>query len=308
MLEKVKAIVLRSNAHMTRYAYKKQGGFFDQQPVRKGPGLIPRKKGLDPEKYGGYNKASISYFCLTQYVAGKKKDIMFLPVELLCAEQFLNDLPFRAVYAKEKIEKIWGKPVDSVSFPLGGRILPVNTVLSLDGYRACITGSSSFGQGIMLSGQIPFSAGYTTERYIKRLCSLDEKHANNPRYVYDPAADKVTKEENETLYYLYMDKLKTSVFRNRPNHPLETLEKGKDRFSALDIWEQIKVLLNIHNVFGRQNNGVDLTLIGGSSKSAVSKKSSALSNLVKPYKDVRIVDCSASGLWETRSQNLRDLL
>lgn len=308
MLEKVKATVGRSNAHMTRYTYKKQGGFFDQQPVRKGPGLIPRKKELDPEKYGGYNKASISYFCLTQYIIGKKKDTMFLPVELLCAERFLNDLPFRTIYAKEKIAKIWGKPVDSVSFPLGGRILPVNTVLSLDGYRACITGSSSFGKVIMLSGQTPFSAGYEAERYIKRLCSLDEKHANNPRYVYDPAADKVTREENEKLYHLYLGKLKNSVFNRRPNHPLETLEKGKDRFSTLDIWEQIKVLLNIHKVFGRQNDGADLTLIGGSQKAAVSTKSSVLSNLAKTCKDVRIVDCSASGLWETRSQNLRDLL
>ena len=308
MLEKVIATVTRNNAHITRYSYRKQGGFFDQQPVSKGPGLVPLKKGMDTERYGGYNKASISFFVLTSYTAGKKKDVVFLPVELLIADKFLSDPAFRLEYAKEKLGKIWGVHVQSVSFPLGERILRVNTMLALDGYCACITGSSSFGKVILLSGMMPFSAGYETERYIKRLASLNEKHANNSKYVYDPVEDKVTGDENLKLYDLYTNKLRNSVYRLRPNNPLETLENGRDTFKDLSVWEQITVLLNIHAIFGRLASGVNLTLIGGAAHAAASPKSSALSNWKKTNCDVRIIDRSASGLWETSSPNLLDLL
>ncbi len=308
LLEKVKSTIHRNNAHYTRYSYRKQGAFFDVQPVKKATGLVPRKKGLDTEKYGGYNKASISFFILAKYTIANKDDVMFLPVELLFADKFLLEPEFRIIYAQHRIEKIWGKPVKSVSFPLGDRILRVNTMLSLDGFIVCITGVSSYGKAIMLSGQVPFAGGYDIERYLKRLRSLQEKHTKNPLYLFDPEIDKVNMEENLKLYDLYIEKLENSIFKNRPNHPLETLKTGKEAFAALDIWTQIEALLNIHTVFGRANTGVDLSSLCGASNAAVSKKKSAIRDWRKMYQDVRIVDRSAAGLWETRSQNLLDLL
>ena len=70
MLTKVKKTVEKNNAHLVHYAFCREGGLFDQQPLKKAPGLIPRKAGLPTEKYGGYNKPgtaaerkATSWFC-----------------------------------------------------------------------------------------------------------------------------------------------------------------------------------------------------------------------------------------------------
>lgn len=308
MLEMVKANLLKNNAHMTRYAFTRQGGLFDQQPVKKGEGLVPLKKGMDTAKYGGYNKTTVSFFVLVKYAVAKKSDVMFMPVELMDAGRYLADPQYRSEYARKMVEKIRNKEVDSVDFPLGNRILRINTVISLDGYRMCLAGKSSGGKVILLSGQMPFISSYEIERYIKRLRSLSEKMRTNPKYVFSSETDKITVEENIGLYDIYIDKLKNTVYKSRPNHPLSLLAEKRNVFLGLPILKQVSVLLNIHALFGRSTQGIDLKEIGGSGKAAVPSMSSVLSNWKKYYSDVRIVDQSASGLWETKSQNLLDLL
>ena len=87
------------------------------------------------------------------------------------------------------------------------------------------------------------------------------------------------------------------------------MRKGRDKFVALDIKNQSKALLNMQQIFGRLAGGIDLTAIGGAGKAAATVSFSAtVSNWAKNYKDVRIIDSSASGLWEKESCNLLDLL
>ena len=61
----------KNNIHLTRYAFCQKGGLFDQMPVKKGQGQIPLKKGMDITKYGGYNKASASFFVVAKYLYNK---------------------------------------------------------------------------------------------------------------------------------------------------------------------------------------------------------------------------------------------
>ena len=109
---------------------------------------------------------------------------------------------------------------------------------------------------------------------------------------------------------MYVDKLKNSIYSKRINSPLNILESGKSRFENLDVKEQAKTLLSIHQVFGRMTGGCDLDAIGGKKNSASTKSgfSSTISNWKKYYSDVRIIDSSVSGLWEKQSDNLLELL
>ena len=76
-----------------------------------------------------------------------------------------------------------------------------------------------------------------------------------------------------------------------------------------DVYEQAKCLMQILMVFGRVSGGCDLQLVGGAGKAAaMSGFSASMSNWKKYYSDVRIIDQSASGLFESRSDNLLDLL
>ena len=309
MLAKVKKTAVKNTAHITKYAYFKKGGFFDQMPVSASKGLVPLKKNLPTEKYGGYNKPSVMFFIPVRYKVGKKSEILIMSVELLHGEHFLADETFAKNYSIRRLQYTLGKTVDDVSFPMGMRPWKVNTMLSLDGFRVCITGSSSYGKCIVAQPMMQFSAGPQWMTYLKRLETFAEKNAKNPNYVYDAEYDKVTLEENLALYDLYLEKLQHSIYAKRINVPLELLKSGRNQFIRLNVKEQSKTLLNIHQVFGRISSGCDLTAIGGGKKAASTVSFSAtISNWKKNYKDVRIIDSSASGLWEKKSENLLELL
>lgn len=307
MLDYVKKTVAKNNAHMTRYSFCRHGGFFDQMPVAASVGLVPRKKGLSTEKYGGYNKPTNSFFMLVKYQTGKKSDVMVMPVELLYADTAIKNIESATEYAKDRIGRIIGKTVDEVFFPLGLRKIKVNTMLSLDGFRVCVSGTSSGGAKIIAMPFMPFVADKDVNLYVKRLEVFNEKCKENPNFIYRQEYDKVSMEENITLYDMYIDKLQNSIYKKRPNNPLKTLIDGKEKFISLDVKKQVSALLSIHQVFGRIG-GCDLTLIDGAGKAAVSNISSNISNWKKNYKDVRIVDCSTTGLWEQVSDNLIDLI
>lgn len=305
MLPRVLKTAKKNTAHFTKYASFKTGGLFDQQPVKKGANLIPLKAGLPTEKYGGYNKAGVMFFIPVRYKAGKKTALMILSVELIYGKRFLEDASFAKEYAKDRLQRILGKKVDDVTFPLGMRPWKVNTVLSLDGFRACITGVASGGTKLIAQPIMQFSSDEYWKYYLKKVERLTEKVSNNPRYVYDVDYDVVHAEDNLKLYDLYIDKLQNTIYKKRINSPLQLLIDGRERFMGCNVIEQCQVLLNIHQVFGRMTAGCNLEKIGGKAHSAATVSfSSTMSNWKKNYSDVRIIDQSASGLWEVVSDNI----
>ena len=183
-------------------------------------------------------------------------------------------------------------------------------MLSLDGFRICIAGTSGGGRCIIAQPYMQFSADLDTQLYVKRLESFTEKLKNNANLVYNENYDKISSEQNIKLYDMYIKKLKDSVYKKRPNNPIAILESGREKFIDLDVKTQAVALLSIHQVFGRVSGGCDLTYIGGAGKAAATVSfSTSVSNWKKQYSDVRIIDQSASGIWEKVSDfNLIDLV
>lgn len=56
--------------------------------MQKGTRSCSEKKGLDTERYGGYNKSGIMFLLPMRYQIGKKSDIIILSVELLYGKNF----------------------------------------------------------------------------------------------------------------------------------------------------------------------------------------------------------------------------
>lgn len=311
MLENVKNTAVRSNAHFTKYAFLKTGGLFDQQPVSKDKNLVPRKIGLDTEKYGGYNKSAVMFFIPVHYKTEKDEDTIILSVELMHGKHFLSDETFAKEYAIRRIYYSIEKTVTEISFPMGLKPWKINTVLSLDGFRMCITAISSKGKKLSLQSAMQFVAGPYWNGYVKRLENLVEKVSKNPSYIYTEKYDKVNRKENEQLYELYVDKLKNSIYCKRwaVRVPLDILINGKSTFDQLSEIKQAEALLNIHSIFGRNTMGSDLSALGGKKNSgATNSFSSLVSNWRKSYSDIRLINISPSGIWEQQSKNLLDLL
>lgn len=304
----VKKNYLKNHVHITRYAFTRRGGLFDQMPLKAASGLVPRKKDLPAEKYGGYNKPTASFFSLVKYSDGKKTDIMVMPVDLMNADKFIADEVFRKEYAANTIRSVRSKNVCEVDFPLGSRILKINTVFELDGMRVCLAGKDSGGVKLLISNLMPFVCDNETEEYIRKTEKLSEKIKNNPSIKYDAMFSDISKEENEHLYELYINKLEAFPYNKRPVNPVETLKKGREKFMSMDILDQVACLNNIQMLFGRYYGGVDLSAVGGAPNACKTTLSSNISNWKKVYEKAYIIDVSASGLYEKRSVNLLDLL
>jgi len=309
-IARIKSTAAKNTAHFTKFATLKKGGLFDQMPVPAAEGLTPLKKGKDTAKYGGYNGSSAMFYIPTQYIAGKRKELIIMSVEMLYGPRFLQDATFAREYSFQRLEHILGKKVDDVAFPLGMRPWKVNTMLSLDGFRVCITGISGGGKTLIVQNMMQFSSDEYWKYYLKKIEKYVEKKEANPKYIYSEEFDKISQDDNIKLYDLYSDKMKNSVYNKRVNSPIDILIKGRELFCKLDITEQANVLLEIQSTFCRMTGGCNLKPIGGSPNSAATKNfSSTVSNWKKKYKDVRIVDSSPSGLWEKVSDvNLLEVL
>lgn len=312
-LPRVKKIVARNTAHVTRYSLCKKsgqsGGLFDQNPLRAESGLIPRKEDLPPEIYGGYSGATTTCFLLAKYQTGKKHEAMFVPVELRNAKQAFSSKEAAREYVEQTLIRQSKKPVTHVELLLGGRPLKINTCIDLDGFRVALSSGSLKDGRVGLTTLTPFKADPKIEQYIKRLESYDQKHTKNPNLSVSEEHDKLTMEGNIELYNLYIEKLANSIYAKRPGAmgALKKLQDGLSTFQNLTIDEQVQVLLKIHQLFARQSTGVDLSLIGGGKADCKARKSLSLSGW-KEYTAVRIVDTSPAGLHETVSENLLELL
>lgn len=307
-IARIKKIVSKDAVHLTRYAFCRKGGLFDQQPVKKASGLIPLKQGLPTEKYGGYNKPTASFFVLARFEVKEKREVMIVPVNLLDAKQFLEDADYAWKKTAETIQQITGKEAKKLELLMHGRPLKVNTVFSLDGTLVTLAGKSSGGSRVLVSPLCSLKIGAQWESYVKRLESYQQKLQKNKDIQLDEQHDGISRQENQTLYGLLTSKIGAWPFSNLPNNQQNTLINGVEKFSNLETEKQVLCLMNILTLFGAGAGGADLSEIGGSKNAGVTVLSSSFSNWKKKYQDVRIVHMSASGLFENRSENLLDLL
>lgn len=306
-IAKVRKIAAKNHIRVTRYAFMRKGGLFDQMPVKAAPGLVPLKAGLPTERYGGYNKPTASFYYLAKYSTGKKGDIMFVPVELIAADRCMKDKDFAEAYVNEAITKIIGKPVTESKILLDHRPIKIGTVIETDGLRLIVNGKSSGGRQVIVSLASPLIVSVEHERYIKRLERFQIKTAENSKIKPDQQHDRITEEENIKLYDLLTEKMNTRPFCLMPGNQGKVLKKGRTAFAELNIGEQVKCLLNIVSLFGAAQKA-DLSAIGGSSNAGTKLLSANLSNWANQFHAAYIIDQSASGIYERRSVNLLELL
>lgn len=307
-LEKVRKIMAKNAIHLTRYSFCRKGSLFDLMPLKAGEGLIPRKKGLDTAKYGGYNKPAASFYLLASYEINRKKDILFVPVELMWAERVKNDPEFAQKYVTDTISQICrGKAVENVMILLNSRQIKINTVIEVDGMRMTLRGKTNKGANIVVASHCPLVLGVEMEKYVKHLESYAEKKKQNASIGLDERFDHISAITNGRLYELLLEKMEKTVFAKCPGNLGKELLSGRDRFAQLALEEQVKILLAVISWFGTAQS-CDLTAIGGKGQCGTKRPSAKLSAYAKNFNCLYIIDQSASGLFESCSENLLELL
>lgn len=226
-------------------------------------------------------------------------------------------------YVKSNLEQIWNNPISEIEFPLGLRQIKINTVLSLDGELVTISGKTSGGRELLMS---PFSSAvydstnstkeiifgndskkrYSNELYIKILENAYEKGNNDINYLNYAG---INKELNKEIY----NKISEVALLHAKIPGSQTVkfdaEATKMIFEQLDLWSQIRIILNMISIFKTGKKGtIDMSLLGASAKCCATQTASKLSNLSNRFSEVFILDVSPAGLHVKKSSNLLDFL
>ena len=295
--------------HYTRYPYCKRGGLFDQLPIKAGEGnaLYPRKKGLDVSKYGGYNSLKTACFTLVKCKTEKKDEVLIIAVDVMFYDRFLNDQSFADEYLKVKAEQLLKKTVLSVSYPLGRKIIKLQTMFSINGFCACIAGKDSGGERFKFNPCMNLILPEHWQQYINKLDKFIEKRKKKRDYLIHTEYDKISKENNLQLFDLLIEKTGQKPYDVFWGSVQEELMNKRDLFEKLTVEDQAVTLARIVELFkSSRASKCDLSSLGLKT-SGLLRLNYNLSNW-KKFEDVRIVDSSPSGIYETRSQNLLDLL
>lgn len=305
----VKRMMSKNSVRYVRYCYKRKGELFKQQPKKAGnPDLAWLKKDLDPVKYGGYNSASASCFSLVR--CGDLGTVI-IPVDLLWKKEYIADDEFARKYVLEQMknivsQKALGKISESdIVFLLNKRLIKINTLLEVDGYRINMCSKDSKGKYVGTSSAMSAVYSEKTASYIKSVVSYLEKSENGAKYkpgnsfdaqqnllVYDEITEKCLKKPFSTL--------KKFVESG------EIMRNGREKFEKLQLTDQLKALLQLVAIL-KTGRGLpcNFEYVGGVKSFVTGRMPALLSNT--GYSDIRIIDQSPTGLYENKSDNLLEL-
>lgn len=251
----------KNNILFTRYAYCQQGGLFDQQIMKKGKGQVPLKSDGSPigniEKYGGYNKATVSYF---MYVSAKDKKgkpvYLFVPVLLYLASRLKTDAD-REAYCLEEWQRegvVYTDPQVLL------KEIRYNALLEINGYRMHISRRSNVQ--IFMKNAVQFCISEEEAALIKRIGKfISRKRVEKNAMI--TIHDQINSEKLLDLYETFLRKLKFGVYRIKLNAQTETLSNGKKEFLSLSLENQCEVLSEILHLFQCNVLLSDLSQIGG---------------------------------------------
>lgn len=139
--------------------------------------------------------------------------------------------------------------------------------------------------------------------------NIKKRHEKDKNITISQKHDGIDVQSNLLIYDAIQEKLESTAFSIPFAKQGQLLKKGREIFGSLSVEEQCYVLLNIVRLLASgRSGGCDLKVLGGSKNTGVITNNSKLSAWKNSYKDVRIVDISASGLFKSETKNLLELL
>ncbi len=287
-IDTVRKTMSKNNIRFTRYSTKQKGGLFKQNILKKGNGQVPIKANSprsDIEKYGGYDKATSTFFSLVSYIEKDKKAIQFVPINLY-EEKFYIEDPKAFVDGKLGVDC-------EIIYPC----VKYNTLVSVNGFRMHISSKSGGGRTLVYKPAMQLVLDPKFERYIKKISRYLEKCVELKLDKPVTEFDGITVEENIELYDAVSDKLNNTVLNVKFETIANIMSNGKSQFDNLPIKKQCEVIMQILAIVHCNVRTGDLTSIGGASKSGLVTTSAKIapSKTIQSYK---IVHQSITGLYE----------
>lgn len=285
-METVRKTMLQNNILYTEYTYCEKGKLFDETIAKKNSGSsIPLKKGLDPQKYGGYKSAQTAYFALVEF-DGKKgqrvKQILEIPIYIA------NRIPQNKNILMEYFENIKGLK----NVKILREKIKKNALISVNGFPMRIRGAEE--KKLKFKSNVQLIVDRDTEEILRRIEKFLEKASSvevNTKF------DGFTDKDCLDLYELLTDKLISTIYQKRPANQGIKLKENREVFKGLSLAYKAKLVNEIITML-RCDTAItsDLRLINGSENAgnmSISKNTIGKSKLI-------LINQSVTGLFENR--------
>lgn len=255
----------KNNILFTRYSYKKQGALFKQKLLKKGRGQVPIKNDGSPigniDKYGGYDKAAVSHFMYVEADNKKKKEYLFVPVQLYLADSLSGDQARKSYCLSE-----WKREGKKYTNPV--ILIPeikLDSVLMFNGYRAGISGCADKTRiSLKPAIQLCLSEGQMALiKNIRKFLNKVSEAGKEGEHVKITDFDKIPSERVLSLYDAFIRKMEThTYYQNWITTPVDTLKKCRGEFINLPLEKQCATLYEILHWFQCNAIQPDLKFLG----------------------------------------------
>lgn len=291
-IKTVKKFMGRNNIQVTNMALENKGEIFGATIAKAGDGkLMPIKKNLPTDKYGGYTGQSTAYFVLVESEGKKGKllrTIEAVPVHLV------NNIEADATVLTDHLQTVLELKNPRVILR---KILP-GSYLEINGCPFYITGTT----GEQLTGKpaMQLILDPQWEQYLKRIVKFLERYEQSKKEAVVTPRDGIDPEHNVALYDLLAGKLQEPVYVNRPSISYEKLAGKRTIFENLPVEKQCVVLGEILKLFQAKPLEANLLLIEGAKRSG----SFVVSKKITNAKSAVLHNYSVTGLFEQKPVDL----
>ena len=317
----VRSVLKKNTPIYTRHSYCKKGGLFDQTIMKKGKGQFPLKAegALQRiEDYGGYNKVAAAYYVLVEYTEKGKNVRSLETVPLYLLSRSKKDKKVIADYLSKQLQCPYKIIIPRIK---------VNALLKVNGFPCHLTAKN--GNTLSLRSAVQFCCknedalffnrilkyntvmtlyekqkdfkaydDYTLRMYVKDELRNEKKKTDISENDFETSLRNKTVEMYDGLLRRY----ETSIYRLRPNSAaFDSLKKGRDKFKALSVEGQLKMLEEVLKLFRTVNENCDFSLIEGvknAGKMTMGKKVSNRNSCILIYQSV-------TGIFEKRIDLLK---
>lgn len=263
----------------TRQTDRVTGQISDLQIVGKNdnPDVLPIKRGLDPQKYGGYNSIKGSYFALIEVSEkkGLRRKIVQIPImNTSSPQEYLQSKYPGCSVLKERIEK-W-------------------SLFLVDGNFMRIAGRT--GNSLIFAPAKQLVLDVSTSVYLKKVNNVYLKLLQNKNYKVDETKDSINSEANIMLYDTLTGEIKRhfSTASTLGINVQKFDEKSRTRFAKLSIEDQCKIINDIILAFGCNTSSANLNSI---LTKAIAVGKCLTSNDITDLNDVKLIQESPTGLF-----------
>lgn len=285
-IEIVRKTMLQNNILYTEYTYCGKGQLFNETIAKKGTGAsIALKKGLDPEKYGGYTSPNTAYFAFVEF-DGKKgqrvKQILEIPVYVA------NRIPEDKNILIEYFENVKGLK----NVKILREKIKKNALISVDGFPMRIRGAEE--KNLRFKGNVQLIVDSNMEEVVRKIEKFLKKDFNSEAI---GNFDGFTDEDCLTLYETLVNKLTSTIYQKRPANQGRKLQENRNTFKALALSDKAKIIDEIVKMLRCDiMTTADLKMVncsGNAGGMTVNKNTIGKSKLL-------LINQSVTGLFENR--------